>query len=276
MGSVRPLLSPSPVEPSQGPRVLPACGPACPWVVLSSSWDANLVVLPAFVIQISAQTYVPKLPPQGILPSCLMAKSPTLCGDVWERRRSKWTCSGVDEETPPLRAARPLSPLTEVTSASPLALLSTFKCLVCDITLFRLCVCCYITQALEAPPLADFSPLTPRLGQHFMCASLPDNRGTSNKHKVRILSAKVHHWLHPCSGNKMPMPLDSLDSTPLLLGLGCPILVPGCPRQCPLLFSRSEKPLSPRETSLTPFQVRVPALPTAGSLGFHPRSSPIL
>ena len=62
------------------------------------------------------------------------------------------------------------------------------------------------------------------------------------------------------------MPLDSLASTPLLLGLGCPVLVPGCPRQCPLLLSRSEKPLPPRETSLTPFQVRVPALPTARSV----------
>ena len=75
MGSVRPLLSPSPVRPSQIPRVSPACRPACPWVVLSSSWDNTLIVLPAFVIQISAQTYVPKLPPQGGLPSCLMAKA---------------------------------------------------------------------------------------------------------------------------------------------------------------------------------------------------------
>ena len=75
MGSVRPLLSPSPVGPSQSPGVSPVCGPACAWVVLSSSWDATLIVLPAFVIQISAQTYVPKLPPQGSLPSCLMAKT---------------------------------------------------------------------------------------------------------------------------------------------------------------------------------------------------------
>lgn len=174
----------------------------------------------------------------------------------------------MDKVPPPVWAAQPLSLLTEVTSASPLPLLSTFKCLVCDIMLFRLCVCCCITQALEAPPLADFSPLTPRLGQHFTCASLPDNRGTSNKHKVRILSAKVLHWLHPCSGNKIPTPLDSLASTPLLLGLGCPVLVPGCPQQCPLLLSRSEKPLPPRKTSLILFQVRVPALPTARSLSF--------
>lgn len=179
----------------------------------------------------------------------------------------------MDEAPPPLRAARPLSLLTEVMSASPLPLLSTFKCLVCDITLLRLCVCCCITQALEAPPLADFSPLTPRLGQHVTYASLPGNRGTSNKHKVRILSAKLLHWLHPCSRNKIPMPLDSRASIPLLLGLGCPVLVPGCPQQCPLLLSRSEKLLPPKEASLTPFQVRVPALPATRSLSFLPRSS---
>ena len=159
MGSIRPLLSPSPVGPSQSPGVSPVCGPACPWVVLSSSWDATLIVLPAFVIQISAQTYVPKLPPQGSLPSCLMAKTrPPPCVGASERGGGTGGPAGEWTRRPLLSRQPSLSLLTEVTSASPLPLLSTFKCLVCDIMLFRLCVCCCITQALEAPPLADFSP----------------------------------------------------------------------------------------------------------------------
>lgn len=273
MGSVRPLLSPSPVRPSQSPRVSPACRPACPWVVLSSSWDNTLKVLQ----HLSFKSQHKHMYLSSLLKEAFPAAS-------WQKPGPHlvWAHLGEEEEQvglqgggrgAPSSPGSPASLLTEVMSASPLPLLSTFKCLVCDITFLRLCVCCCITQALEAPPLADFSLLTPRLRQHVTYASLPGNRGTSNKHKVRILSAKLLHWLHPCSRNKIPMPLDSRASVPLLLGLGCPVLVPGCPQQCPLLLSRSEKLLPPKEASLTPFQVRVPALPATRSLSFLPRSS---
>lgn len=173
VGSTRPLPSPPPLPPWGCLRV-PRSRQV--WASLSLgrlviAVDVTLVVLPAFVLRVSAKTYVRKPPPHGSLSGCPMERTrpPAGVGTSGRGGQEQADPQRGGHASSPLRAARPLSVLTDIRSASPFPLLFTFKYLGfhCDIVLLGVCICCFITRGLRSPSPRRLLPLMPELGQRF-------------------------------------------------------------------------------------------------------------